>query len=89
MNIRSIIEKAASLKLTVVLLSAGMFLTLAGTLAQVNNGIWTVVAQYFRSPVVWVELHLFPPEKIALPPAAPPPPAPRRTPQPVPSRRSR
>ncbi|MFZ4576034.1 MAG: cytochrome c biogenesis protein ResB [Phycisphaerales bacterium] len=59
MNLRSWLLHAASLKLTVALLTAGMFLTLAGTLAQTNNGIWMVVDEYFRSLVVWVPFQLF------------------------------
>jgi hypothetical protein len=55
------LEAAASLKLTVVILSLSMFLTLAGTLAQVDQGVWTVVDQYFRSPMVWVNLQMFVP----------------------------
>ena len=34
-----------SLKLTVVLLGLSMVLILAGTLAQVDKGIWTVMDQ--------------------------------------------
>lgn len=58
------LEAAASLKLTVIILSCSMFLTLAGTLAQVEQGIWTVVDQYFRSPVVWINLQLFVPADV-------------------------
>lgn len=42
-----------------------MFLIFAGTLAQVHQGIWTVMTQYFRSFVVWVDLQLFIPRDIA------------------------
>jgi hypothetical protein len=54
----------ASLKLTVVLFALSMVLILAGTLAQVHDGIWTVVHQYFRSPVTWIKFQLFVPEKV-------------------------
>ena len=37
-----------SLKLTVVLLVLSMILVFAGTLAQMDKGIWTVMDQYFR-----------------------------------------
>lgn len=70
MNLKSLIEPLASLRLTVVVLSAGMFLTLAGTLAQVENGIWTVVDDYFRSIAVWVPFQLFFPEKLLKIPGA-------------------
>src|SRR5262245_56695162 len=54
----------ASLKLTVVLFALSMVLILAGTLAQVHDGVWTVVHQYFRSPLTWIKFQLFVPEKI-------------------------
>jgi hypothetical protein len=54
----------ASLRLTVVLLALSMFLVLAGTLAQTNEGVWSVVHRYFRSPLVVIPLQLFVPEKI-------------------------
>lgn len=49
----------ASLKLTVVLLIVGMGLVFFGTLAQVENGVWTVVDRYFRSFFVWVPFQIF------------------------------
>lgn len=55
----------ASLKLTVTLLAMSMFLVFAGTLAQVEHGIWTVVDRYFRSLVVWIDLQLFVPPSFA------------------------
>lgn len=61
---RKVLENLSSLKLTVALLSLSMFLTLAGTLAQVNQGIWTVVDLYFRSIFVLVPLQIFMPEDI-------------------------
>ncbi len=51
----------ASLKLTVALFAMAMFLIFAGTLAQVEQGIWTVMRQYFRSFIVWIDLQLFVP----------------------------
>ena len=38
----------ASLRITVVLLSLGIVLVFFGTLAQIDQGIWTVMDQYFR-----------------------------------------
>lgn len=55
----------ASLKLTVVLLSLSMFLILAGTLAQVDQGVWLVVDSYFRSIYVAIPFQLFVPRKLA------------------------
>jgi ResB-like family len=49
----------ASLKLTVVLMALSIGLVFVGTLAQVDDGIWTVVEKYFRSAFVWVPLQLF------------------------------
>jgi hypothetical protein len=49
----------ASLKLTVVLMALAIGLVFFGTLAQIDDGIWTVVANYFRSAFVWVPLQLF------------------------------
>src|SRR5687768_10807053 len=43
-----------SLRLTVVLLVFGMILVLAGTLAQVELGIWVVQEEFFRSFIaIW------------------------------------
>jgi len=60
----------SSLKLTVILFAMAMFLILAGTLAQVNEGIWTVVDRYFRSGLVRIEFQLFIPRDVARVPGA-------------------
>ncbi|MDD7985914.1 cytochrome c biogenesis protein CcsA [Lentisphaera marina] len=49
----------ASLKFTITLFSLSMFLVLAGTLAQMDAGIWTVVDEIFRSYITKIELKLF------------------------------
>ena len=49
----------ASLKLTVVLMALAIFLILAGTLAQIDKDIWQVMAEYFRTPVAWIDLRVF------------------------------
>lgn len=49
----------ASLRLTVVLLALAMYLIFVGTLAQVEQGIWQVVHDYFRSWIVFVPLDVF------------------------------
>jgi len=50
----------ASLKLTVVLFSAAIFLVFVGTLAQVDNDVWEVVRHtYFRVWVAHVEFQAF------------------------------
>ncbi len=48
-----------SLKLTVWLLSLSMVLVFAGTLAQVDKGIWTVMDQYFRTYLALIDLPVF------------------------------
>lgn len=58
------LKPIASLRFTVVLLSLSMVLVLAGTLAQVNHGVWTVVDDYFRSPLVYIKFQLFFPSTI-------------------------
>ncbi len=56
-----------SLKLTVVLLALSMVLVFAGTLAQVDQGIWTVVDQYFRCLIAWIDLAVFFPRSWSVP----------------------
>ncbi|HTK73841.1 MAG TPA: hypothetical protein VL371_01215 [Gemmataceae bacterium] len=53
------VHTLASLRLTVVLFSLSMVLVFVGTLAQMDEGIGTVVGNYFRSWVVWVPGQLF------------------------------
>lgn len=52
-------REVASLKITVVLLTLGMFLVFAGTLAQTRLGIWEVIDTWFRGRVVNVHVELF------------------------------
>lgn len=54
-----ILDALGSLKLTVALLGMSIFLVFAGTLAQRFQGIWTVMEQYFRCLVAWVDLKIF------------------------------
>jgi hypothetical protein len=49
----------ASLRITVVLFVLSFILVFCGTLAQTQSGIWTAVADYFRSFYVWIPLQLF------------------------------
>jgi hypothetical protein len=49
----------ASLQLTVFLFVVSLILVFVGTIAQIDNGIWTVMDKYFRSFVVWVPWQLF------------------------------
>ena len=58
---KKVIDCFLSLKLTVVLLVLSMVLVFVGTLAQVDKGIWTVMDQYFRCFIAWIDLPvLFP-----------------------------
>ena len=54
-----VLQLAASLRITVVLFVLSLMLVFFGTLAQIENGIWTVVGDYFRSFYVWVPFQLF------------------------------
>ncbi|CAN5560185.1 cytochrome c biogenesis protein CcsA [soil metagenome] len=49
----------ASLQFTVVLFALSLGLVFFGTVAQIDNGIWTVVDGYFWSWVVMIPLELF------------------------------
>src|SRR5882672_3219241 len=54
-----VLAALGSLKLTVALLGMSIFLVFAGTLAQVDKGIWTVMEQYFRCFVAWIDFKIF------------------------------
>src|SRR5438034_3901962 len=56
---RRALKAIASLQLTVVLFACAVGLVFFGTVAQMDNGIWTVVDQYFWSWGVWVPFELF------------------------------
>jgi hypothetical protein len=51
--LRKLIDLITSLKLTIICLAAGMVLIFAGTIAQVNLGIWEAQRRYFQSLFVW------------------------------------
>jgi hypothetical protein len=53
------LKALASLRFTVVLFVLSLLLVFFGTLAQIDNGIWTVVNGYFRWFWVWVPFRLF------------------------------
>ena len=46
----------ADLRLTVVLFALAMIIVFWGTLAQVDNGVWTIVQKYFRSFFILVPI---------------------------------
>jgi len=51
-------RELASLKITVVLLTLGLFLVYAGTIAQTRLGIWVVINDYFRSLGVMIPVKM-------------------------------
>jgi len=63
--VKPYLKSLASLKLTVALLAVSMLLVLAGTLAQIDMGIWQVQKKYFHSLLVWVEFQVFLPRPAA------------------------
>jgi ABC-type transport system involved in cytochrome c biogenesis permease subunit len=54
-----VLKALASLQLTVALFALSVALVFFGTVAQMDNGIWTVVDKYFWSWYVMVPLDLF------------------------------
>jgi len=56
---REFLLPLASLKLTVTLFAMAIFLVLAGTVAQIDKGVWQVVNEYFRTTWAWIELRIF------------------------------
>lgn len=60
---KRLLKPVASLKLTVVLFCLAMFLIFAGTLAQVDKGIWAIMKEYFRTWIAWVDTGIFYPDK--------------------------
>ncbi|HEX5445027.1 MAG TPA: hypothetical protein VFW87_14410, partial [Pirellulales bacterium] len=56
----------ASLKVTVATFALAIFLIFAGTLAQVDQDIWVVMGQYFRTRIAKIPLQIFVPRSIPL-----------------------
>ena len=59
-----IVAAVGSLRVTVVLLGLALFLVFAGTLAQRFQGIWSVMEQYFRCWLAWVDAKVFYPSSV-------------------------
>ena len=81
LSIASLINGAmkglASLKLTVALFVAGIFVVYVGTVAQQQADIWQVVRDYFHAWVMWVDVNLlFPKAFFPFLPEMPIPPLP-------------
>ncbi len=56
---KKIVQPLASLKLTVALFAMAIFIVFVGTLAQVDQDIWVVIRQYFRTAFAWIDLKIF------------------------------
>lgn len=56
--LQKIVDFFGSLTLTVWLLVLSILLIFFGTLAQIDQGVWTVVKEYFRSWIVWIDFQL-------------------------------
>ena len=56
---KNLLSPLASLRLTVVLLAMSIFIVFAGTVAQIDKSIWTVVDQYFRCFGTWIDVGIF------------------------------
>ncbi len=52
--IQKILTPLASLRLTAVMFVLAIALVFLGTLAQVDEGIWTVLTKYFRTGIAWI-----------------------------------
>src|SRR5438132_2393244 len=53
------LKATASLRITVVLMALSILLVFFGTLAQVDQGIGTVLHSYFRTLLAWIPLQVF------------------------------
>src|SRR6266436_1781258 len=57
--VKKTLAPVASLRLTVVLFALSLGLVFFGTLAQMDQGIWTVLHKYFRTWLAWIPFQLF------------------------------
>jgi hypothetical protein len=64
---KKLLTAFASLRLTVALFALSIVLVFSGTLAQVDEGIWTVLGKYFRSLVVWIPVQIYFKRSVAVP----------------------
>jgi len=58
-TLRWLLAPLASLKLTVALFAMAIFLIFTGTLAQVDQDIWEVMRNYFRTFFAWIPFQVF------------------------------
>src|SRR5579871_3457483 len=57
--LKKLLAPVASLRVTVVLFALSILLVFFGTLAQVDEGIFTVLHKYFRTGLAWIPLQIF------------------------------
>jgi len=57
--VKKTFKALASLRLTVFLFVLSMILVFCGTLAMMDQGLFTVLSRYFRSWMAWIPLQLF------------------------------
>src|SRR5262245_500383 len=55
-KLNPVLAALASLRVTVALFVLAILLIFFGTLAQVDEGIWTVLQKYFRTGIAWIPL---------------------------------
>ena len=58
-SVAQLLMPLASLRSTVALFAMAIFLVFAGTLAQVDQDIWEVMQQYFRTWFAWIDFQVF------------------------------
>lgn len=58
-QLRMLLTPIASLRLTVVLFALSILLVFFGTLAQMDQGIFTVLKDYFRTGIAWIPFQVF------------------------------
>jgi hypothetical protein len=56
---KKLLDPLASLRLTVWLFALSIALVFFGTLAQADEGMWTVLSKYFRSGIAWIPWQVF------------------------------
>lgn len=57
--VRKLLKALASLRLTVFLFVLSMILVFCGTLAMMDQGLFTVLSHYFRSGIAWIPMQTF------------------------------
>src|SRR5262249_5411377 len=57
--VKKVLSPLASLRLTVVRLALGILLIFFGTLALMDEGLYSALHNYFRCYIAWIPLQLF------------------------------